>query len=79
MAAHLLKTFGRLPSEVGEQTPHQLYDVAFGAAAKMVAPPEKADPLTVLADINRKRADQGLQPVGQLFGKVLKHIPDAEG
>jgi len=77
LASHLLKTFGRLPSEVGEQTPHQLYDVAFGTAAKETAPPEPADPVKVLADLNRKRAEQGLQPVGQLFGKVLKHVPDA--
>ena len=77
LAAHLLKTFGRLPSQVLAETPHQLHEAAFGAAAKAVQPAEQADPLAVLADMNRKRAEKGLAPVSNLFGKVLKHLPDA--
>ena len=62
---------------MNEQTPHQLYDAAFGQSAKAVAPAEPADPLKVLADLNRKRAEKGLPPVSQLFGKVLTHLPNA--
>jgi hypothetical protein len=54
-----------------------LYDAAFGQSAKAVAPAEPADPLKVLADLNRKRAEKGLSPVSQLFGKVLTHLPNA--
>lgn len=77
LAAHLLKTFGRLPSEVLGETPHELYEAAFGKAAAAVAPADKADPLKVLADLNRKRSEQGLAPVSSLFGKVLTHLPNA--
>jgi hypothetical protein len=30
-----------------------------------------------LADMNQKRAEHGLPPVGNFFGKVLNNIPNA--
>lgn len=62
---------------MNDQTPHQLYDAAFGQSAKAVAPAEQADPLKVLADLNKKLAAAGKAPVSQLFGKVLNHLPNA--
>ena len=73
----MLKSHGVLPSAWGEQTPHQLFAVLFGDASKAVRPPEQLAPIDTLAKVNRDRAAKGLKPVGQLFGKVLMHVPDA--
>ncbi len=72
-----MKNHGVLPSAVGEQTPHQLFDAAFGASSKVTRPPEPVAPLAALTEMNRKRSKQGLPPVGSFFGKVLAHVPDA--
>ncbi len=75
----LLKNHGILPSHFGEQTPHQLYDAAFGLSAKMTQPPSQLTPLEVLKNFNLKRAEKGLKPVASMFGKTLTNIPDAHG
>jgi hypothetical protein len=72
-----MKNHGVLPSAVGEQTPHSLYDAAFGKSSQVTRPPEQLAPLAALADMNRKRAERGLPPVGNFFGKVLNNIPNA--
>jgi len=77
LAAVLMRNHGVLPSQVGEQTPHQLFDAVFGESAKRTQPPTPLTPLEVLADMNRKRSAKGMQPVASMFGKTLTGIPDA--
>lgn len=72
-----MRNHGVLPSQVGEQTPHQLFDAAFGESARGTLPPTPMDPLAVLADYNRKLAKKGLPPVASMFGKTLTGVPDA--
>jgi hypothetical protein len=76
LAAVLMRNHGVLPSQVGEQTPHQLFDAVFGESAKRTQPPSQLSPLEVLRNFNLKRAAKGLDPVAAMFGKTLTHIPD---
>jgi hypothetical protein len=76
LAAVLMRNHGVLPSQVGEQTPHQLFDAVFGESAKRMQPPSQLSPLEVLKNFNLKRASKGLDPVASMFGKTLTHIPD---
>ncbi len=73
----MMRDHGVLPSAFGEQTPHQLFDAAFGESARGVRPPTPLTPLEVLTDFNRKRAAKGMAPVANLFGKTLTGVPDA--
>ncbi len=79
LTAVLMRNHGVLPSQVGEQTPHQLFDVVFGESAKRTRPPEQMAPVEVLKNFNLKRAAKGLPPVASMFGKTLTNIPDAHG
>lgn len=72
-----MKNHGVLPSAVGEEPPHALYDAAFGQSSKAIKPAAPMTPLAVLAKLNRERAAKGLQPVASMFGKTLEHLPDA--
>lgn len=74
----MLKSHGVLPSQWGEQTPHQLFAALFGEASKAVREPAKLAPVDVLTKMNRQRAEKGLGPVtGAMFKGVLEGVPNA--
>lgn len=75
-AVHLYRLYGRLPSDVWNETPHQLFGVMF----RQQKPAVKLPPLEGLTRVNAARAKKGLPPVtGRMFASVLQSVPDAKG
>lgn len=74
---HLYRLYGRLPSEVMGQTPHQLFAVMFVKRGDTpTAVPLNS--LEALTRTNRMRAEKGLPPVtGRAFSSVMQSVPNA--
>ncbi len=78
MGRLLFREFGRLPSELWAQTPHQLASLMRATQPNQAAASVPMDSVPGLAKANRARAAKGLPPVtGPAFKSVLKSVPPA--
>lgn len=73
----MYRLYGRLPSEVYDQTPHDLLAVMF--VKPLTKPPSvPLDSVPGLAKLNKAREKAGLAPTaGRGLKSVLQSVPDA--